>query len=155
MCVWVPVCMFVFTKASHIPRFSASQQHTQTGVRTGERGRESPDCGAWPCCANITPFLSLSLSTDFSLALIQCLSASPLVSLYSPFPTVPNTEGLFVIQSRKCNWSQICPALLFDIIPPLFLWPPITMRLASNGTSPDTVEQAELRQDGSRDVLDV
>lgn len=38
------------------------------------------------------------------------ISVSLLLSMYSLFPTVPNTEGLFVIQSRKCNWSQICPA---------------------------------------------
>lgn len=101
--LWVPVCMFVFTKASHIPQFAASPQHTQTGVRTGES--ESPDCGAWPRWANIT--LALPISVSLSLSFAVCLSW---FSLYSLFPTVPNTESLFVIQSRKCNWSQICPA---------------------------------------------
>lgn len=90
--LWVPVITCVFTRSSHIPRFffPASPQHTQTGVRSGES--ESPDSGAWPRRANITASLSLSHS------------------LYSILPTVPCTEGLFVIQSRKCNWSQICPA---------------------------------------------
>lgn len=54
--------------------------------------------------------LSLSLSQSPSASLSLCLSVSPSVSLHPLSPTVPNTEGLFVIQSRKCNRSQICPA---------------------------------------------
>ncbi len=54
--------------------------------------------------------LSLSQFLSLSLSLSHSMSVSLLVSLYSLFPTVPNTEGFFVIQSRKCNWSQICPA---------------------------------------------
>lgn len=63
--------------------------------------------------ASLSKYYSLSLPPIYvcrSRSLIQCLSVSLLVSLYSLFLTVPNTESLFVIQRRKCNRSQICHA---------------------------------------------
>lgn len=105
--LWVPVCVFVFTKASHIPRFSILSRtttHTQTGVRTG--GTQST--GFWSM-ALLSKYYSLNFCLSLSPSLCHSVSVSLVCSLYSLFPTMPNTEGFFVIQSRKCNWSQNCP----------------------------------------------
>ncbi len=85
--------------------------------------------------------LSLSLSHSVSV----CLSLS--LSAFSLFHCA-NTEGLFVIQSRKCKLSQIWPALLFDTIPSLFLRPPIAKRSASCSIS------REHGNKGSSDEID-
>lgn len=92
VCVWL-----YFTKALIILLFSYPPRRL-----TGARARESnsPDPDAWSCWANIT------LPSKF-----LCACPSPLVSvslLLSPFPSVPDTEDFFVIQSRKCIQSQIC-----------------------------------------------
>lgn len=94
---------------SHIPPFAASPQHTDRCEDRRERARErgsgraSPDCGARPRCANIALLSPVCLL----LSLRVCLSPS----WSHCIPTVPNTEGLFVAQRRKCNWSQIGPPL--------------------------------------------
>lgn len=113
-CAPEPVYMFVLVCELTRPTTRGfTTTHTDRCEDRGESERASPDCGANPCCANIV-LLSLqfvSAARSFSV----CLSPS-----WSHFiPTVPNTEGLFVAQRRKRNWSQICHP--FFLISPAFV----------------------------------
>lgn len=124
----VPACVFVFTKGSHIPRFPASPQHTQTGVRTGES--ESPDCGAWPRWANIT--LSLQFrSTARSLSFNVCLPLG--LSVFS-LSHCAKHRGPLCYSEKEMQLEPNPPCFLSNIIPPLFLRTP-TMLSASNNIS--------------------
>lgn len=88
-------------------------------------------------------FLSLALS------LLLNVSLSLLLPLYSVFPTVPSTEGLFVIQSRKCNWSQICPA--FCLISSFLC----SCRLPSPCVWPQTASVRHMGTSGAKTEIDL
>lgn len=98
---------------SHIPPFAASPQHTdrcedrrereRASKRARERASEPRLWSAASLCKYCSPLPGLCLL----LSLRVCLSPS----WSHCIPTVPNTEGLFVAQRRKCNWSQICSPL--------------------------------------------
>lgn len=145
--LWVPVCMFVFTKASHIPRLSAAPQHTQTGVRTG--GSASPDSGAWPRWANIP--LSQFLSPLSAVSLIQCLPLScSLCILTFPLCQAQRASLLF----RVGNATGAKSALVSVWYHPAFvLAVSYHHAIGLRRHQPDTWEQAGRRQDRSHDVL--
>lgn len=81
---------------------TSHNSRTHTDRCEGRRERE-------PCWSTAslskypTPFPISVCLLPFS----QCLSLF-LLPLFPAFPTVPSTQDFFVIQSRKCNWSQIC-----------------------------------------------
>jgi len=95
-----------------------------------------------------------SRSPNFSQFLSPSLTLlSLLVSLYALFPTVPDIEGLFVIQSRKHKPEPNQPCFLLDIIPLFVLTVSLHHAFGLRRHPPGTWEQAQLRQDGSRDVM--
>lgn len=130
----LPVSMFVFAKGSHIPRLSASPQHTRTGVRTGESG--SPDCGAWPRWANITLSLSLPpsdlcLPLSLSHSMSVCLPLG--LAVFSLSHCAKHREPL-CYSEKEMQPEPNLPCFLSNIILPLFLRSHI-MCLASNNIS--------------------
>lgn len=117
-CAPEPVCMFVLVCELTRPTTRGfATTHTDRCEDRGEseraRERDLTVERGLPRCANIA-LLSLQF-VSAALSFSVCLSPS-----WSHFiPTVPNTEGLFVVQRRKCNWSQICHPLF--LISPAFV----------------------------------
>lgn len=107
-CAPEPVCMFVLV--CELTRPTTRGFATTHTDRCEDRG-ESERAGERARTVARGLAVQILLSSPSSV----CLSPS-----WSHFiPTVPNTEGLFVAQRRKCNWSQSCHP--FFLISPAFV----------------------------------
>lgn len=119
----------MFTKCSHIPRLSASPQHTQAGARTG--GEREPRLWSMALLSKHYSLSDLCLPLSRSHSLSVCLPLG--LAAFSLSHCAKHREPL-CYSAKEMQPEPNLPCFLPNIIPPLFLWSHI-MRLASNSIS--------------------